>query len=148
MIDVGINRLDDGSLVGDVAYDEAAGVAGAVTPVPGGVGPMTIAVLLRNTSSRRGARGPSFGRRPDLMAALFLSAFVTFFVVIDPPGCAPIFAGLTRGGDEAYRRAMALRLDRDRDRDPAAVRAGGEPLLRALGISLDAFRAGGASCCF
>jgi methylenetetrahydrofolate dehydrogenase (NADP+) / methenyltetrahydrofolate cyclohydrolase len=36
-------------LVGDVAYDEAAAVAGAITPVPGGVGPMTIAVLLRNT---------------------------------------------------------------------------------------------------
>lgn len=55
VIDVGINRLaptDDapkGRLVGDVAYDEAAGVAAAITPVPGGVGPMTIAVLLRNT---------------------------------------------------------------------------------------------------
>jgi methylenetetrahydrofolate dehydrogenase (NADP+) / methenyltetrahydrofolate cyclohydrolase len=53
VIDVGINRLptDDGKgrLVGDVAFDEAAKAAGAITPVPGGVGPMTIAMLLRNT---------------------------------------------------------------------------------------------------
>ncbi len=55
VIDVGINRLppepgkEKGKLVGDVAYDDAAEVAGAITPVPGGVGPMTIAVLLRNT---------------------------------------------------------------------------------------------------
>jgi methylenetetrahydrofolate dehydrogenase (NADP+)/methenyltetrahydrofolate cyclohydrolase len=49
VIDVGINRLDDGSLVGDVAYKEAECVAGAITPVPGGVGPMTIACLLENT---------------------------------------------------------------------------------------------------
>ena len=53
VIDVGINRLptDDGKgrLVGDVAYDEAVEVAAAITPVPGGVGPMTIAMLLRNT---------------------------------------------------------------------------------------------------
>lgn len=54
VIDVGINRIpkDDGQatrLVGDVAFAEAAEVAGAITPVPGGVGPMTIACLLRNT---------------------------------------------------------------------------------------------------
>ena len=53
VIDVGINRIEaEGGktrLVGDVAYEEAAEVAGAVTPVPGGVGPMTIAMLLRNT---------------------------------------------------------------------------------------------------
>ena len=53
VIDVGINRVptDDGKgrLVGDVAYDEAVEVAGAITPVPGGVGPMTIAMLMRNT---------------------------------------------------------------------------------------------------
>ena len=55
VIDVGINRLppepgkDKGRLVGDVAFAEASEVAGAITPVPGGVGPMTIAVLLRNT---------------------------------------------------------------------------------------------------
>ena len=49
VIDVGINRTADGRLVGDVAYDECAAVAGAITPVPGGVGPMTIACLLENT---------------------------------------------------------------------------------------------------
>lgn len=55
VIDVGINRLppepgkEKGRLVGDVAYNEASEVAAAITPVPGGVGPMTIAVLLRNT---------------------------------------------------------------------------------------------------
>jgi methylenetetrahydrofolate dehydrogenase (NADP+)/methenyltetrahydrofolate cyclohydrolase len=48
VIDVGINRLP-GGLVGDVAFDEALEVAGWITPVPGGVGPMTIAMLLRNT---------------------------------------------------------------------------------------------------
>jgi methylenetetrahydrofolate dehydrogenase (NADP+)/methenyltetrahydrofolate cyclohydrolase len=55
VIDVGINRVDDAStergyrLCGDVAFDEAVEVAGAITPVPGGVGPMTIAMLLQNT---------------------------------------------------------------------------------------------------
>lgn len=49
VIDVGINRLDTGKLCGDVDYDAAAHVAGAITPVPGGVGPMTIACLLANT---------------------------------------------------------------------------------------------------
>ena len=48
VIDVGINRVE-GALVGDVEFDSAASVAGAITPVPGGVGPMTIACLLRNT---------------------------------------------------------------------------------------------------
>ncbi|MCA9897945.1 MAG: bifunctional methylenetetrahydrofolate dehydrogenase/methenyltetrahydrofolate cyclohydrolase FolD [Anaerolineales bacterium] len=57
VIDVGINRVDDASnergykLVGDVEYDSAAEVAGAITPVPGGVGPMTIAMLMKNTLS-------------------------------------------------------------------------------------------------
>ncbi|MCC5985615.1 MAG: bifunctional methylenetetrahydrofolate dehydrogenase/methenyltetrahydrofolate cyclohydrolase FolD [Rhodobacteraceae bacterium] len=52
VIDVGINRIEDGGkakLVGDVDFDSAAAVAGAITPVPGGVGPMTIACLLANT---------------------------------------------------------------------------------------------------
>jgi methylenetetrahydrofolate dehydrogenase (NADP+)/methenyltetrahydrofolate cyclohydrolase len=48
VIDVGINRTDAG-LVGDVEFESAAEVAGLITPVPGGVGPMTIAMLLRNT---------------------------------------------------------------------------------------------------
>ena len=66
VIDVGINRVptDDGKgrLVGDVAFDEAAEVAAAITPVPGGVGPMTIAMLMRNTlvaaSRRAGLKDP------------------------------------------------------------------------------------------
>ena len=55
VIDVGVNRVEDPSakrgyrLVGDVAFDEAKEVAGVITPVPGGVGPMTIAMLLKNT---------------------------------------------------------------------------------------------------
>ena len=55
VIDVGINRLDPepgaekGKLVGDVHFDEAFEVAGAITPVPGGVGPMTVAMLMKNT---------------------------------------------------------------------------------------------------
>lgn len=59
VIDVGINRTEDG-LVGDVDFAGAASVAGAITPVPGGVGPMTIAVLLRNTllSAHRRAQVP------------------------------------------------------------------------------------------
>jgi len=63
VIDVGINRLPDGRLVGDVAFDECLETAGAITPVPGGVGPMTIACLLENTVTaairrRDGAEDP------------------------------------------------------------------------------------------
>ena len=66
VIDVGINRVAaaDGKskLVGDVAFAEALGIAGSITPVPGGVGPMTIACLLRNTliaaCRRRGRAEP------------------------------------------------------------------------------------------
>lgn len=66
VIDVGINRVPSadgkGRLVGDVAFEEARGVAGWITPVPGGVGPMTIACLLRNTvlaaAERRGVAAP------------------------------------------------------------------------------------------
>ena len=49
VIDVGINRLDTGKLCGDVDFEEAVHIAGAITPVPGGVGPMTIACLMGNT---------------------------------------------------------------------------------------------------
>ncbi len=67
VIDVGINRIAAGDgksrLVGDVAFAEAVQVAGAITPVPGGVGPMTIACLLRNTliaaCRRRGWPAPA-----------------------------------------------------------------------------------------
>lgn len=49
VIDVGINRLDDGKLTGDVDFEAVSPIASAITPVPGGVGPMTIAMLMRNT---------------------------------------------------------------------------------------------------
>ena len=82
------------------------------------------------------------------MTALFVSAFVTFLVVIDPPGCAPIFAGLTREATAAHRRAMAIR--------SVLVAAGillffallGEELLGALGVSLSAFRIAGGIMLF
>ena len=59
VIDVGINRLDDGSLVGDVDFDNVKDKADLITPVPGGVGPMTIASLLENTliTYKKGKKG-------------------------------------------------------------------------------------------
>ena len=54
VIDVGINRLEGGGLAGDVDFESAREVAGLITPVPGGVGPMTIAMLLRNTLTAAG----------------------------------------------------------------------------------------------
>ncbi len=59
VIDVGINRLPDGKLVGDVDYAEAAKRAAWITPVPGGVGPMTIAALMKNTLESAEKRGQS-----------------------------------------------------------------------------------------
>lgn len=49
MVDVGINRLESGKVVGDVVYKDAAERASYITPVPGGVGPMTVATLIQNT---------------------------------------------------------------------------------------------------
>ncbi len=49
VIDVGVNRLENGKLAGDIAFDEVAAKASYITPVPGGVGPMTIAMLMKNT---------------------------------------------------------------------------------------------------
>ena len=59
IIDVGINRMADGRLVGDVAFSEALEKASFITPVPGGVGPMTIAMLLVNTLNAAAGRIPS-----------------------------------------------------------------------------------------
>ncbi len=64
VIDVGINRMDNGKLCGDVDYDEAVSVAGAITPVPGGVGPMTIACLLQNTL-KAAQKGDTHDHLPD-----------------------------------------------------------------------------------
>lgn len=82
------------------------------------------------------------------MLELFVSAFVTLFVVIDPPGCAPIYAGLTANAGPAQRRSMAVR---------ACLIAGvillgfalfGADLLDALHIELDAFRIAGGIMLF
>jgi multiple antibiotic resistance protein len=82
------------------------------------------------------------------LSELFVSAFVTFLVVIDPPGCAPIFASLTSGTSAAHRRATALR--------SVGIAAGiliffgllGQDLLHALGVSLTAFRIAGGILLF
>src|SRR5215212_5487111 len=82
------------------------------------------------------------------MIELFGSALATFLVIIDPPGCAPIFASLTRGASTAQRRSMAIR---------SAVIAWavlmffallGRPMLHALGISLASFRIAGGIMLF
>jgi multiple antibiotic resistance protein len=82
------------------------------------------------------------------MIELFTTAFITLAVIVDPPGCAPIFASLTRGADPADRRRMAIR---------SCVVAWcilmffallGEPLLKHMGISLSAFRLAGGIMLF
>ena len=82
------------------------------------------------------------------LGELFISAFVTLFVVIDPPGCAPIYASLTSGANAAQRRSMAIR---------ATLIAGGilfffaflgEALLSFLHIDLDSFRIAGGIMLF
>ena len=66
VVDVAVNRLPDGKLIGDVDFDQVSKVAGAITPVPGGVGPLTIAMLMVNTvkaaKMRRGAEVPALSR--------------------------------------------------------------------------------------
>lgn len=82
------------------------------------------------------------------MTELFISALATLFVVIDPPGCAPIYSSLTVGASAQQRRAMAIR--------SVLVAAGvllffaflGKGMLAALGISLDAFRIAGGILLF
>src|SRR5574337_1385657 len=64
VIDVGINRLDDGRLVGDVEFDPAAERASWITPVPGGVGPMTVATLMENTLEAAEAQEARRAARP------------------------------------------------------------------------------------
>jgi multiple antibiotic resistance protein len=79
---------------------------------------------------------------------LFFSAFVTFFVVIDPPGCAPIFASLTSGTAASHRRTMALRSSLIAAIILFFFALLGEDLLHALGISLAAFRIAGGIMLF
>jgi len=82
------------------------------------------------------------------MMALFVSAFVTFFVVIDPPGCAPIFAGLTAGATNAHARAMAVRAVFVATLILLVFALFGEALLSALGITLESFRIAGGIMLF
>ena len=82
------------------------------------------------------------------MIELFVSAFVTFFVVIDPPGCAPIFASLTSGAGAAHRRAMAVRAVLVASGILFVFAIFGEDFLGALGVSLDAFRIAGGIMLF
>jgi multiple antibiotic resistance protein len=82
------------------------------------------------------------------LTELFISAFVTFFVVIDPPGCAPIFASLTNGTPALHRRAMAIRSVLVASAILFAFAIVGEAFLGALGISLDAFRIAGGVMLF
>lgn len=82
------------------------------------------------------------------MIELFISAFITFFVVIDPPGCAPIYASLTGNAPPRDRRIMAFRAIIVASVILAIFAAFGEQLLGALGISLDSFRIAGGIMLF
>ncbi|MBA2918103.1 NAAT family transporter [Sphingomonas sp. MAH-20] len=82
------------------------------------------------------------------MIDLFIAAFATLFVVIDPPGCAPIFASLTAGATPQHRRAMAIRSSVVAGLILLAFAIFGEAFLHALGISLDAFRIAGGIMLF
>lgn len=82
------------------------------------------------------------------MTELFLSAFITLFVVIDPPGCAPIYAGLTRGATPAQRRMMALKACLIAGAILVGFALFGQQLLATLHIGLDAFRIAGGIMLF
>ena len=82
------------------------------------------------------------------MIELFTSAFITLLVIIDPPGCAPIFASLTSGATTAHRRAMAIRASLVAWFILVFFALLGEPLLDKLGISLSAFRLAGGIMLF
>jgi multiple antibiotic resistance protein len=82
------------------------------------------------------------------LTELFLSAFVTLFVVIDPLGCGPIFAGLTSGASDAHGRAMALRSTLVASIVLILFALVGRPFLNVLGIGLDAFRIAGGIMLF
>lgn len=82
------------------------------------------------------------------MTQLFISAFITLFVVIDPPGCAPIYAGMTKGASSAQRTAMALRASAIAAVILLVFALFGEDLLGALHIELDSFRIAGGFMLF
>ena len=82
------------------------------------------------------------------MTELFLSAFITLFVVIDPPGCAPIYAGLTKAASNAQARIMAIRATVIAFIILLVFALFGQDLLGALHIELDAFRIAGGLMLF
>ncbi len=82
------------------------------------------------------------------MTELFISAFITLFVVIDPPGCAPIYAGLTKGAPPAQARNMALRASFIATVILLIFALFGEDLLSALHIELNSFRIAGGLMLF
>lgn len=82
------------------------------------------------------------------MIDLFVSAFITFFVVIDPPGCAPIYASLTNGATAQQRRSMAIRASFIAAAILFVFALFGEDLLGALHIELDSFRIAGGIMLF
>lgn len=82
------------------------------------------------------------------MIELYISALITFFVVIDPPGCAPIYAGLTSRASIAERRAMALRAVGVAAAILLVFALFGEKLLKGLGIELASFRIAGGVMLF
>ncbi|GAA4642781.1 MarC family protein [Pontixanthobacter gangjinensis] len=82
------------------------------------------------------------------MTELFISAFITLFVVIDPPGCAPIYAGLTKDASTAQQRSMAIRACFIAMVILVGFALFGEQLLAALHIELDSFRIAGGFMLF
>ncbi|MBI1402466.1 MAG: NAAT family transporter [Porphyrobacter sp.] len=83
-----------------------------------------------------------------ILTELFVSAFITLFVVIDPPGCAPIYAGLTKGASHAQARSMALRATVIAAALLLVFALFGQQLLSALHIDLDSFRIAGGLMLF
>lgn len=82
------------------------------------------------------------------MLELFVSSLITFFVVIDPPGCAPIYAGLTGGASPVHRRTMAIRAVGVAAAILLVFALFGEALLHGLGIELASFRVAGGIMLF
>ena len=82
------------------------------------------------------------------MTELFISSLITFFVVIDPPGCAPIYAGLTAGVPAVHARAMALRAVLIAGAILVVFALFGQAILSAIGASLDSFRVAGGILLF
>jgi multiple antibiotic resistance protein len=84
----------------------------------------------------------------EAMSELFVSSLITFFVVIDPPGCAPIYAGLTAGVPRPHTRAMAVRAVLVAASILVVFALFGQDILHGLGISLDSFRIAGGIMLF